>query len=160
MNLKQTIAISFMILLLCTGIMADVCGQTIVAVGHISAEVIESVHTSSAIVTGFDLKNDQIKTGSIQNNKSDWDSETVNLGAVTINSGESIVCNIKLCETTLSDNHGNSFTINTTTTTSGRPDTLRADGSQIIQLNCTAHLTHGLASGKYQGSYTLDVLYN
>lgn len=161
MTFKHKIATTLTTLLLCTGVVANVCGQTAVTVtGHITAEVIESVHASSTMVTGFALKNDQIKTGSLQNDGANWDSETVNLGAVTINAGESMACNIILKEAKLSDSKGNYFTINPSLAASGPTNTLLSDGSHTVNLNGTARLTHGLASGKYQGSYTLDVLYN
>ena len=113
MTLKRTIAILLSATLLCTVFVANVCGQVTVT-GHITAEVIESVHASSTVVTGFDLKNEQL-----HQQVESWKSEAINIGAITVNAGESMACNIKLDEATLSDSKGNCFTIEPTTLTSG-----------------------------------------
>lgn len=127
---------------------------------HITAEVIESVHASSTVVTGFSLKNQQSPSDSIKKIKGSWSSEKLDLGAVTINAGDMMACNIQLNEATLTDNKGNCFTIEPTTHTSGNTNTLRADGTQTISLNGTPHLTKGLVAGRYTGSYLLVVVYN
>jgi len=142
----------------CTVIVTKVCGQTEV-IGHITAEVTESVHASSSIVTGFELKYEQGITDSLQHDGTQLHTETLNLGEITINAGASMAYDIKMHEATLSDSNGNSFTIEPTLA-SGISDTLRTDGSQTLSLNGTARLTHGLASGRYEGSYLMVIVYN
>lgn len=156
--MKRNISLFFAAALLCAVTVANVRGQVQVT-GHITAEVIASVHAISTVITGFALKNTEVKN---DNHPADetWKSETLNLGALSINAGEKMACNIQLKEATLSDSKGNSFTIAPTTLTSGNQDTLRADGSQTLSLNGTALLTHGLEAGSYEGSYSLLVLYN
>jgi hypothetical protein len=159
MTFKQTIATTLTTLLLCTGVVANACGQVIVT-GHITAEVIESAHASSTVVTTSTLTSEQVNTESLQLNGTYRNTNILNLGAVTIHTGLNTVCDIKLHEATLSDNNGNSFTIKPASITSGQSDTLLADGSQTLLLNGTASLGHGYASGLYKGSYTVVVLYN
>ena len=142
----------------CTVIVTKVCGQTEV-IGHITAEVIESVHTSSTMVTAFALKNEPQLADSLQKVGNYLTPEILNLGIVTINAGASMAYDIKMHEATLSDSNGNSFTIEPTLA-SGISDTLRTDGSQTLSLNGTARLTHGLASGSYEGSYMMVIVYN
>ena len=139
--------------------MANVSGQ-IKVVGHITAAVTESGHASSAVVTSFALKNQLGSEESISQAVNYWSSETLNLGAITINAGVNMVYTIKLRDATLSDRNGNFFTIEPTLLISGNDDTLRADGSQILCLMGTARLTPGLAFGRYEGSYSLVVVYN
>jgi hypothetical protein len=156
--LKRITAISLSVVLFCAVNVTNVFGQTNVT-GHISAEVIESVHTSSKIVTGFELNNEQVNVDTL-NQKDDYqDSEILDLGTVFINAGASMTYDVKLNEATLSDSNGNCFTIEPKFT-SGLSDTLRIDGSQTLRLNGTAILTKGLASGRYEGSFSLMVVYN
>jgi len=142
----------------CTVIVTKVCGQTEV-IGHITAEVTESVHASSSMVTGFELKYEQGITDSLQHDETQLHTETLNLGAITINAGANMAYNIKLHEVTFSDNKGNCLTIEPVLT-SENSDTLRTDGSQTLCLNGIARMTHGLASGRYEGSYMMVIVYN
>ena len=159
MTLKRITAIFFSAMLLCTVFVANVCGQTKVT-GHITAEVIESVHTSSNAITGFAIKNELSVADSPQQDGTYRNSEILNLGTVTINAGASMAYDVKLREAILSDNKGNSFTIEPAILNSEKSDSLRADGSQTLCLNGTARLTQGLTSGRYEGSYLLMVVYN
>jgi hypothetical protein len=158
MTLKRITAIFFSAMLLCAVNVTNVCGQTKVT-GHITAEVIESVHTSSKAVTGFAIKNELSVADSPQKDVAYNNSEILNLGTISINAGASMAYDIKLNEAILSDDNGNCFTIEPKIA-SGISDTLRTDGSQTLSLNGTARLTHGLASGRYEGSYMLNVVYN
>ena len=155
MTFKQTIITFIFAQFLSAVIVVNVCAQVTVK-GHITAEVIESAHASSTVVTSSVVQNEQVNTesGTLQN------TDVLNLGAVTIHTGLNTACDIKLNEATLSDCNGNIFTIKPASITSGRSDTVRADGSHTLLLNGIASLTHGLASGLYRGSYTVVVLYN
>jgi hypothetical protein len=102
MTLKQINNILVSAILICMVSVTNVCGQALVT-GHVTAEVIESVHTSSKIVTGFALNNEQCFADSLQQDENDPYYEILNLGAVTINAGASMIYDIKLKEATLSD---------------------------------------------------------
>lgn len=157
--MKRSIALFYYAFLLSIIPIANTQGQVHIT-GHITAEVIEAVHTMSTIVTGFSMKKEQVITDTLKRAKAEWSTETIHLGVITINAGEQMACNIKLHEATMSDKIGNCFTIEPTLRTTGNSDTLRADGAQTINLSGTARLAPGLASGSYEGSYSLVVLYN
>lgn len=157
--MKQLIALFCTVTLLCTASVARVSGQ-VVAIGHVTAEVVESVSASSKAITGFSLKNGDINSKSTINGVAVINSETFSLGAITINSGTSVACNLVVHPANLSDNKGNGFTIDPTMNIPGQGDTGRADGTQTIQINGTARMRSGQASGLYQGSYTMVFAYN
>lgn len=126
----------------------------VVAVGHVFAEVVESVSVASAAITNFELvQNTEI---SEINNA----SETVNLGAITINSGKDVTCNVVLKSASLSDSAGNGFTIEPTVKNDLYASTTKPNGSQTIQLGGTTNRASNLASGLYEGSYTVVFAYN
>ena len=137
--------------------MVDVCAQT-VAIGHVTAEVVESVSASSLAITGFDLKNLSIQTA--QSEQTGWNYENVNLGEIKINSGIGIACNVVMKPATLSDTNGNGFTIEPSATNYGQADAQRTDGNQTLRLTGRARMMQGQASGLYQGSYTMVFAYN
>lgn len=152
-------ALFFSAALLCTIAVAKVNGQT-VAIGHATAEVVESVSASLQAVTGLNLKNGYGVTESKLIEQGYLNSETFNLGTITINSGTNVACNLVIHPAQLSDTKGNGFTIDPTMKTPSQSDTGRADGSQIIQISGTARMLSGQASGLYQGSYTMVFAYN
>ncbi|MBK7173157.1 MAG: hypothetical protein IPH84_07975 [Bacteroidales bacterium] len=125
-----------------------VFGQTI-AVGHISAEVVEAVSASSSISTDFNLVN-----------LNSARSENVALGTIELNSGVDVACNLTLKSASLSDQSGNGFTVEPVATYTGARESQRIDGSQTIELAGKALLASNQASGLYQGSYTLVFAYN
>ncbi len=120
----------------------SVFGQT-VAIGHATAEVIESVSASASTISNFDLTKD---------------SENVKLGAITLFSGKDIACNVVLKAANLADASGNAFTIEPTV--SNNTGVAQANGSQTIQLNGTTNMDNNQASGQYAGSYTVVFAYN
>ena len=120
----------------------------IVAIGHITAEVIESISASTQALTSLALGTNSAGTPS-----------NVSLGALTVNSGSNVSVNVVVKSASLTDTFGNSFTLdpstnNTFASTSG------TTGSQKITLNGTANLASDQASGFYQGSYTVVFAYN
>lgn len=123
-------------------ITTTVFGQT-VAIGHATAEVIESVSASASTISSFDLSKD---------------SENVKLGAITLFSGKDIACNVVLKAANLSDASGNAFTIEPTV--NNNTGVAQANGSQTIQLNGTTNMNSNQASGQYAGSYTVVFAYN
>ena len=122
----------------------SVFGQT-VAIGHVTAEVIESVSASASTISSFDLSKD---------------SETVKLGAITVFSGKDITCNVVLKAANLTDASGNAFTIEPTINDNASSAVAQANGGQTIQLNGTASMNSNQASGQYAGSYTVVFAYN
>jgi hypothetical protein len=149
----------YFVILLCTFCVVKVCGQT-VAIGHISAEVVESVSASAAAVTGFNLKSGKIDSGSVDYKLASSTPESVSLGKITINSGKDVACNLVIQAATLSDDKGNSFTIDPTMKTSGRGRKGRPVGTQTIQIQGKARISSGQPSGLYQGTYSVVFAYN
>ena len=134
-----------------------VCSQTI-AIGHVTAEVIESVSAASNAITNFELET--IAESDVrQLEQSYLTSENINLGAITLNSGKNISCNVVVKAASLFDGSGNRFTLEPTVNNS-YASAAKADGSQTIQLNGKANRSSSQASGLYQGSYTVVFAYN
>ena len=122
----------------------SVFGQT-VALGHVSAEVIEGISASASTISSFALAKD---------------SETVKLGAITVFSGKDITCNVVLKAANVSDASGNGFSIEPTVNNDTNTAVAQANGSQTIQLNGTTNMNSNQASGQYTGSYTVVFAYN
>jgi hypothetical protein len=120
-------------------------GQTI-AVGHVSAEIIESVSVSSSAVTSFD----------IQNNKNSSGNSSVNLGEMKVNSGAGVAYNVVVKPATLSNINGSSFTIEPTS----KSENLISSGNQTLRLSANTSSVQGKESGLYQGSYSVVFAYN
>ena len=126
----------------------------VVAIGHVSAEIVESVSAASATISNFELAK---ATNDIS---ASLTSETLNLGSITLNSGKNITCNVVLKPATLSDSQGNGFTIEPAVQNDLLALVTRANGSQTIQLGGTTNRTSSQASGLYEGSYTVVFAYN
>jgi hypothetical protein len=135
--------------LLCSFFVLNVSSQTIL-IGHISAEVVETVSTSSAVSTDLELSSGN---GLLL-------AEDLNLGSIHINSGQNVACNLNVKSTTLINKQGNDFSIESYNSTGDLGDSQQVDGSQTIQLAGRATLNLHQASGVYQGTYTLVVSYN
>lgn len=130
------------------------------AIGHVSAEIVESVSASSLAITGFNLKNGNIQGEMAQSEKSNLNYENVNLGKFKINSGSDIACNVILKSAALSDANGNEFILEPSVTISGQSVAQCTEGNQTLRLKGKARLVQGQASGLYQGSYTMVIAYN
>jgi len=157
--MKTLLAILFAVALQSIFTVVNVCGQT-VAIGHVSAEVVESVSASSMAITGFDLKSASNLGATAQLNQTTLNYENLNLGTIKINSGKDVACNVVMKPAELSDSNGNGFTIEPTAFSARLADTQRADGDQTLQLKGTARMVQGQASGLYRGSYTMVFAYN
>jgi hypothetical protein len=155
--MKPTFALFYFVMLICTITAAKVSGQ-VVAIGHATAEVVESVSASSKAVTGFNLNN--TTNGTALNDKVNFSTERLNLGSITINSGTNVACNLVIKSARLSDASGNNFMIDPAMNTQDQGDAARADGTQTLQINGTARMLSGQASGLYQGTYTMVFAYN
>lgn len=121
-------------------------GQTS-AVGHVSAEVVESISASTQAVTDLAI-------GTISS-----DATTIDLGAMTISSGKNVTVNLVMQQATVTDSLGNGFTLNPTAN-NHELACITSNDSQTIQLNGTANLAANQATGLYQGSYTVVFAYN
>jgi hypothetical protein len=135
-------------------------GAQVVAIGHITAEVVESVSASANMLTTLNLST--VTTGdlTISMTAARMNTRKVDLGEIAINSGKNIACNVMIKPATLSDNKGNQFVIEPATTLSGQQDIQRADGSQNLRLTGQALLEQNQANGLYSGSYTMVFAYN
>jgi len=120
-------------------------GQTI-AVGHVSAEIIESVSVSSSAVTSFDILNNKVSSS----------NSSVNLGEMKVNSGASVAYNVVLKPATLSNINGSSFTIEPTS----QSESQLTSGNQTLRLSANTKFVQGKESGLYQGSYSVVFAYN
>jgi len=146
--MKAILSLMFVVVLTLASAGVRTCNGQTVVIGHISAEVIESVSASSQAVTNLALNTNSAGTPS-----------TVNLGALTVNSGSNVAVNVVVNSASLSDSQGNGFTLDPSvnnTLASVAP----SSGSQKLQLNGTANLASDQASGLYQGSYSVVLAYN
>jgi hypothetical protein len=100
------------------------------------------------------------KSDARQLEKSYMTSGIVNLGAVTLNSGRNITCNVLVKATSLYDSAGNSFTLEPTVKNNSNISAAKTDGSQTIQLDGKTNKSSRQASGLYEGSYTIVFAYN
>jgi hypothetical protein len=142
--------------LFCCLIITGVSGQTI-AVGHVSAEIVEAVSASSSVSAGFNL--DYSNSGNSHENTA-MIAENVSLGSIHISSGQNIACNLTVKPANLVDEKGNGFSLEPIANYDGKQESQRVDGSQTIELAGLARLDANQASGLYHGSYTLVFAYN
>ena len=126
----------------------------VVAIGHVYAEVVESVSVASATISNFELP----KT--TKNISTNFTPESLNLGTITINSGKDIACGVVLKPASVSDSFGNGFTIEPTVSDNLIASSANSNGSQTIKLGGTTNKLINQASGLYEGSYTVVFAYN
>ena len=139
--------------------LSRVSGQ-VVALGHVSAEVVEAVGASSSVSANFELNSsNSLENNKINDNKAMM-ADNFSLGSIQISSGQNIACNLTVKSATLIDGKGNDFSLETVANFSGRQDSKRVDGSQTIELAGIARLNSHQASGLYHGSYSLVFAYN
>ena len=158
-QIKRTSALFLSFVLIFSIYLQEAIAQT-VTIGHITAEVVESVSASSKVFMNFNLVNGIEGNRTLQMSPSQMNTRKVDMGEMELNSGQNIACNIMLKAATLSDEKGNQFILEPTTSLSGQQDTNRADGSQNLHLIGRAMLDQDQANGLYQGSYTMVFAYN
>jgi len=134
-----------------------VCTAQVTAIGHISAEVIESVSASSNAVTSFAIATAKNLGASSQSASV---ASNLNLGTMTVNSGSNSTVNVVLKSANLTDSQGNGFTLDPSLNNNAFASVSQSNGTQRIQLNGTANLGTDQTSGLYQGSYTVVFAYN
>lgn len=138
---------------------SKVCSSQTVAIGHVSAEVVESVSVTSKAITSFEI-GAITESDTKQLEQTYLASETIDLGAITLYSGRNIICNVVVKPASLSDSAGNGFSLEPTIKNNSFASVGKADGSQTIRLDGKANMTRSQASGLYQGSYTVVFAYN
>ena len=157
--MKTIQSLIFAVLLaFCPGV-AEICSGQVVAIGHVTAEVIESVSASSQAVTSLTL-GAPASAGTLTAGQAATTSPTLNLGTMTVNSGSSATVNVVLKSATLSNALGNGFTLDPSLGTNATASVAQSNGSQNIKLSGTANLAGGQANGFYEGSYTVIFAYN
>lgn len=158
-NLGKTSALIAGMIFMITVNVKDATAQ-VVAIGHITAEVVESVSASAKMMTTLNLSAVNPGDMTVTMTASRMNTRKIDLGEIAVNSGKNVACNVMMKAATLSDNNGNQFTIEPTTTLSGQQDVQRADGSQNLRLTGQAMLNQNQANGLYSGSYTMVFAYN
>ena len=149
----KTITPVILLLVLTLGMTGSkLCSAQVVAIGHITAEVIESVSASSQAATTLSLGFGTSQLAAT--------TPTVNLGTMTVNSGSNATVNVVLKSATLSNSRGNGFTLDPSLSNNSTASVTQSNGSQNIQLNGIANLSANQASGLYAGSYTVVFAYN
>jgi hypothetical protein len=132
----------------------NICIAQTVTTGHVTAEVIESISASSEAVTSFALET--TAGNSLQpSGKSTLTSTNINLGAMTLNSGNKGTVNVVLQPASMSNSQGNEFTLNPSLINNIFTQDYQGNTFQTIQLNGTAILAECQASGLYKGSITV-----
>jgi len=136
-----------------------VCSCQTVAIGHVSAEVIESVSAASNPISNFEIATLTAKDTKAME-QTYLTSGTLNLGMITINSGRDITCNVVLNSASLSDSAGNGFTVAPVLKNAAFASVAQSNGSQTMELSGKTSMASNQPSGNYQGSYTVVFAYN
>lgn len=118
-------------------------GQTRV-IGHVCAEVVESVSVSCERNTAMTY---------LTENQTDLD-----LGRLSISTAASSTINLVIENDNIKNNRGDIFAIETTTPSAWEP--IVADVNGIQSFNLMARTKEQLASGQYQGNYSVTYAYN
>jgi hypothetical protein len=151
----KTLTYFFAFTVLCSFCAVKANSQTI-AIGHISAEVVESVSATSFASTEFVINNTELTA----DNNGTISAENIIMGTIRINSGQNVACNVTFKPALLLDRNGNEFILEPLARNSEGIDIQRVDGIKNIELIGRATLDSSQAKGVYQGSYTLVFAYN
>ena len=157
--MKTISILTFAVILAITIGSIKVCNSQTVAIGHVTAEVIESISAASNAVTNFEIGS-TAGANSRSFQKTFLTSETIDLGAITLNSGNNITCSVVMKSANLSDHSGNGFTLSPETRNNTYAMAAQQNGSQTIQLNGVTSRNNTQAPGQYEGSYTVVFAYN
>jgi len=152
-----TLALAALLTLALSGF--RVCTSQTVAVGHVSAEVVESVSAASNAITSFEI--DAINAPDTKQLEQAYlNAGTIDLGVITIHSGKDITCNVVVKPATLSDAAGNDFTLSPSVQNNTFASAMQPNGSMKMELGGKTNMARNQASGLYQGSYTVVFAYN
>lgn len=133
--------ISLTLLLTVSGLWC--CGQVRV-IGHVSAEVVESISASSNSNTDMSFNTQELKQ--------------FELGSFSLSGKALSTCALIINNANVSNIRGESFTIQTTLSDAGTP--LVADKNGNRKLTLIAGTEELLANGQYQGNYGVTFAYN
>lgn len=123
----------------------------VMAMGHATAEVVESVGASAGVVTGFDLKN------STNEEYGTLKVSDLNLGTVTIHCGIDVSCVVIMQPVSLVNELGKGIEIETAFFARRKKE---APGTETLNLKAKAWTRSGQDSGIYRGSYEMVFAYN
>ena len=151
--MKTTVALCIALFFISTlgGLKAN---AQIVAIGHVTAEIVESVSAASAAITDFELAK------ATRDTYTNLTAETLDLGTITLHSGTDITCNVVLKPATLSDAQGNGFTIEPSVQNDLMVSNTSPNGSATIKLGGTTSRSVTHDSSLYKGNYTVIFAYN
>ena len=119
------------------------CGQVSV-VGHVSAEVVESVSASCISNTDMALNVQELRQ--------------FDIGEFSISGRASSTCTLIIDHASISNSRGDSFTIQTTTANAEMPMIADQNGTQSLTL--IAGTDEMLAKDQYRGNYGVTFAYN
>ena len=139
--------ITLFILLLLVGSTAKVEGQ-VVAIGRVTAEVVESVGASAKVTTGFEV------AASANEEYGTLASADLNLGTITIHNDVS--CNVVMLSATIVNEAGKGMEVETDFSARKKDET----GTQTLNLKAKAWMRSGHDSGSYKGTYEMVFAYN
>lgn len=157
-GMKAIVKFLFIVLLIFTLTEARVYCQ-LVAIGHVTAEVIESVSAASTANTSFELSMLAVHDNKNQK-QAGVTSETIDLGAITLHSGNDVTCNIVFNSAALSDKAGNVFTISPSLKNKTLASVALPSGEQKILIDGKTNRTSNQPTGLYHGSYSVVFAYN
>jgi hypothetical protein len=128
------------------------------ATGHIFAEIVESVSTTSRSAATIDLKNSyHIQSASSAH---DPGNEDLDLGEITIVSGRDVECHLAITPVVLSGPDENGPAIETFLSGHEQTNIRRTWGNQTVRMKGKARLSEKTKSGTYRGSYHMTFIYN
>lgn len=156
-NVIHTLNIMLITIVLQIALQAHGYGQT-KATGHIFAEIVESVSTTSNSVATIGLKtsNQPQTSGSMH----DPGNNELDLGEITIASGKDVECHLTITPVVLSGSHENGPAIETFLSGYEQVNIRSTRGNQTVKLKGKARLSKTTKSGTYQGSYHMNFIYN
>ncbi len=154
--MKTTLKIALIVALMSTFTAVKVSSQTVVT-GRVFAEVVESVSASSMAVT--DLNISLVNSSSSQTVNADTNGD-LNLGKISVNSGESVICNVIMSNARVSAPDGKEIVIETSLETdSSVKGIIGGNSSYDLKGKAVIDNTEGL-SKSYMGTYKMIFAYN
>jgi hypothetical protein len=123
----------------------------VVVVGHVTAEVVESVSASAKIHSDFQLQPSGSAFEDRNNQLADLD-----LGTMTVRTGQNVTCNIVIQSARLNSSTGKGFTVDPEFTT--KINSTR--DARTLRIKGKAKTGADLSGGVYKGSYTMVFAYN
>jgi hypothetical protein len=157
--MKPILTLILAVILTLTLAGTKVCSSQTVGIGHVSAEVIESVSAASKSISDFQFASNPV-TDIKAMEQNALTSETLNLGMLTINSGRDITCNVVVNPASLFDSAGNGFTVAPVLKNGTIASVAPSNGSHTMELSGKTIRNINQPSGQYQGSYTVVFAYN